>query len=214
VSTLTVGRMRASSARRPWSGPVAAVVLALLVTGCSEEKKAAPEPAPTPIARLDTAAMQVPRIEFCTLVPSSAVADALGGEPESDTAYGNGDEEQLPGMGSDVVHEIGCSWVGEDGAAARAWVFARPVDPAFARSVIASTRKARGCRRVPGPAYGTPSVTQLCRLPGGGQRVRHAGLFGQTWLTCELAATAPEPELRARTDAWCVEVAGALDTAR
>ncbi len=46
-------------------------------------------------------------------------------------------------------------------------------------------------------------------------RVRHAGLFGQTWLTCELAATGDDlAGLRERTDDWCVEVANTLNTAR
>ena len=29
--------------------------------------------------------MQVPRIDFCELVPASAVSDALGAEPDSET---------------------------------------------------------------------------------------------------------------------------------
>ena len=71
--------------------------------------------------------MELPRIEFCPLVPKTAVADALGGKPDSDASYGNGDEEELAGVGKDVVHEIGCSWTTDEGATARAWVFARPV---------------------------------------------------------------------------------------
>jgi len=191
------------------------VTLGLVLTGCSDEKKAAPEPSPTPISSLGKSVTQLPRIEFCPLVPDSAVSDALGGKPDSDASYGNGDQEQLPDIGKDVVHEIGCSWTGEDGATARAWVFARPISTAFARTVIASGAKTKGCRTVPGPAYGKPTDTQLCRLSDGKQRLRHSGLFGQTWLTCELAATDVEPaELRTRTDQWCVEVANALDTAR
>jgi hypothetical protein len=58
-------------------------------------------------------------------------------------------------------------------------------------------------------------MSQSCRLPDGRQRLRHAGLFGQTWLTCELATTEPEKaDLRDRSDAWCSEVANALNTAR
>ena len=156
-------------------------------TGCSEDKKAAPDPAPTPIASLNTVEMELPRIEFCQLVPDEAVEDAVGGKPASDSSYGNGDEVEMAGVGKDVVHEIGCSWTGEDGTTARAWVFARPVNAAFAQSVIASGRKTKGCRTVAGPPYGKPAATQLCRRPTGSSDVRHAGLFGQTWLTCELA---------------------------
>jgi hypothetical protein len=213
-----------SSARRlstrqpgPWPGLVVGLVLALLLAGCAGDdgEEAAPTASPTPIAQLNTAALDVPRIEFCPLVPDEAVSDALGAEPASDTAYGNGEETRLPGLGSDVVHEIGCSWTAEDGTVARAWLFARPVDAAFARTVIASGKDAKGCRLVEGPAYGRPSSTQVCRLPRGEQRIRHAGLFGQTWLTCEVSSAKGAPaDLRARTDRWCVEVVNAVNTAR
>src|SRR6187200_1008709 len=133
--------MLGSSARRTrsWRSPdgwrrvragVAGVVLLLVATGCSQdEEKASPSATPpTPMASLDTAALQVPRIDFCELVPASAVSDALGAEPDTKASYGNGDETDLPGEGTEVVHEIGCSWRTDEGAAARAWVFARPVD--------------------------------------------------------------------------------------
>ncbi len=215
MSTSTVGRMRASSARRPAVAALALTFLALLPAGCAQEERAAPEPAATPIGDLNAAAMQLPRIEFCSLVERSAVADALGGDPVSESAYGHGDEVELSGVGRQAVHELGCSWTGEDGASARAWVFARPVSPDFAQSVVATGRTTRGCRTVPGPAFGTPSTTQLCDTSTGQQRVRHAGLFGQTWLTCELDATGLEADtLRSRADQWCVAVADGLDTAR
>jgi hypothetical protein len=219
-----------SSARRPRSrrfraarrGPravlsavVGVVVVGLFLTGCSEEKKAAPPPSPTPIADLNTSAMQVPRIKFCSLVPKSAISEALGSKPDSDASYGNGDEETLPVVGKDVVHELGCAWSTDDGVSARAWVFARPVSTEFARTVIVSGRRTPGCRTVPGPAYGEPSTTQVCRRVPGEQRVRHSGLFGETWLTCELSASGVEPAtLRSRSDRWCVDIANALNTAR
>jgi hypothetical protein len=215
VSTPTVGRMLRSSARRPIVSVLAAVLALGVVTGCSEDEKAAPDPAPTPIASLNTVEMELPRIEFCQLVSDSAVEDAIGGKPTSDSSYGNGEEVEVTGAGNDVVHEIGCSWTGDKGSTARAWVFARPVSPDFARSVIASGKKTEGCRTIAGPPYGKPAVTQLCRLAGGEQRLRHAGLFGQTWLTCDLAATeVDQADLRDRADAWCSEVANALNTAR
>lgn len=208
--------MRHSSARR-LSPAVLPALLVLVLAGCSGEERATPEPSPTPIAHLDSETMQVPRIEFCGLVPSSAVREALSGESSSEAAYGNGDVVPLPGVGKDVVHEIGCSWTGEAGVTARAWVFARPVDAAFARTVVATGRRSPDCRAVPGPAYGRPSSTQVCRQAGGEERVRHSGLFGQTWLTCELVATGgslSDAQLRSRADRWCVEVVTAMDTAR
>ena len=77
--------------------------------------------------------MQVPRIEFCQLIPAKAVTEALGGKPDSKATYGNGDSVKVDGVGEDVVHEIGCSWSTDQGTTARAWVFARPVDAPFAR---------------------------------------------------------------------------------
>lgn len=209
--------MRQSSARR-LSAAVLPVLAVLLLTGCSGARQAAPEqPSPTPIADLDTTRMQVPRIEFCELVPSAAVREALSGEPASAAAYGNGDEVPLPRVGKDVVNEIGCSWTGETGLTARAWVFARPVDTAFAGTVIAADRRSSGCRTVPGPAFGRPSSTQVCRRDDGTERVRHSGLFGQTWLSCEVATPGGSPSVeppRARADRWCVEVLSAINTAR
>lgn len=219
MTTSTVERMRASSARRPLAALVGVLALLLVGTACGGETRSAPEPSPTPIARLNTTSMQVPRIAFCRLVDQDAVATALGGAAASDTSYGNGDEEALAGVGRDVVHELGCTWTGKADPAgvtvARAWVFARPVESGFARTVIASGSRTPGCRAVSGPTYGSPTTTQVCtRVPGapaGTQRVRHAGLFGQTWLTCELQGPG---DLRDRADTWCVEVANALNTAR
>ena len=215
MPTPTVGRMLRSSARRPFLIVSAALLALGVMTGCSEDEQAAPDPAPTPIASLNTVEMELPRIEFCQLVSDSAVEDAVGGKPASDSSYGNGEELEVAGVGKDVVHEIGCSWTGESGDTAQAWVFARPVNPEFARSVIASGKETKGCRTVAGPPYGKPAETQVCRLADGKQRVRHAGLFGQTWLTCDLAATeVDEADLRDRADTWCSEVANALNTAR
>jgi hypothetical protein len=205
--------MLETSARRPLQGLGLLVTALLVATGCSKDEATAPAPTPTPLASLDTASMQVPRIEFCKLVPDSAVKDALDGKPDSAASYSNGDEVQVPDVGKEVVHETGCSWSTDAGAVARAWVFARPVDAAFARTAVASSRKTPGCRVARGPSYGDPSMTQTCRQPGGSTRVRHAGLFGQTWLTCEVTDPAGGvPAVRPRADSWCVEVLNALNT--
>jgi hypothetical protein len=157
--------------------------------------------------------MQVPRIDFCSLVPTSGVRDALGTPAQASTSWGNGDVAAVTPRSRDVVHELGCQWSNDAGAQARAWVFAQPVLPSFARTVVAAAGRERGCRVVRGPAFGTPSVTQLCRRAGVVARVRHAGLFGQTWLSCEVTREGgvPAPEVRERADEWCVEVADALD---
>jgi hypothetical protein len=204
--------MRETSARRLACVATTALLATLFTTGCSQDEAAAPTPTPTPLDSLNTTAMQIPRIEFCKLVPGSAVKGALGGEPDSSASYSNGDDVAVPDVGKEVVHETGCSWSTDAGATARAWVFARPVDGAFARRAVASSRETPGCRVVRGPSYGDPSVTQTCRQ-GGSARVRHAGLFGQTWLSCEVSdPTAGVPAVRPRADTWCVEVVNALDT--
>ena len=160
--------------------------------------------------------MELPRIEFCQLVPDKAVEDAVGGKPTSDSSYGNGDEVEVTGVGNDVVHEIGCAWTGENGSTARAWVFARPVDDRLRPIGDRLGREDRGM-----PHDRRAAVRHAGRdpaLPAARRRssdVRHAGLFGQTWLTCELATTDTTREvLRDRADQWCSEVANALNTAR
>jgi hypothetical protein len=206
--------MRESSARRTPYALAFVVAAALLASGCSGEARTAPKASPTPISDLNTSAMEIPRIEFCKLVPAAAVRRALDGKPDSAHAYGNGDEVAVPEVGTEVVHEAGCSWSTDEGATARAWVFARPVDAAFAREAIASSRETEGCRVDRDTAYGEPSLTQTCRGSDGSTRVRHAGLFGQTWLTCEVSDPGSgAATTRERADAWCVDVVNALNTA-
>jgi hypothetical protein len=211
--------MLPSSARRRRAAVVVAGVLAsaLAFGGCSdEEERAAPEPEPTPIGRLNTTAMQIPRIQFCPRIDPGAIADALGVEPDDDRSWGNGDEAQvLAGGRSDVVQELGCEWTTEDGASARAWVFARPVTPRLAAQVVRDAVGQRGCRTAGNAGFGRPSYRQACRVDDT-QQVRRAGLFGQTWLTCELTVPGATParEVTQRADAWCVEVVNALNTSR
>ena len=198
---------------RPGGVGAGLLTLALAAAGCSadEQRTAAPSASPTPLAQLEAGEMQVPRIEFCELVPPAAIADALGAKPEDSSSYGNGDEQDLPGVGTEVVQEIGCTW--QTGATtARAWVFARPVDATLARTVVRAAGREEGCRAERGTAYGSPSLTQTCEDTDGVRRVRHAGLFGQTWLTCELESTDPLAGVRTRAETWCVQVANALDT--
>ena len=212
--------MSGRSARRAGIALALGLVLGpLVLTGCAGTGTASPaatSPSPTPIARLNTSSLEVPRIEFCALVPKDAVTAALGAAPADTATWGNGDTEPASGLTGDVLHELGCAWSAANGTTARAWIFARPVDARFARTTIRASSTTKGCRRVTGPAFGDPAYTQECTLAGEVARIRHAGLFGQTWLTCEVAGPGgmPIPEVRERADAWCVEVAEALDTGR
>lgn len=203
--------------RRRTVRPVLAVLgtLALLgVGGCAGARPpaAAPTPAPTPIARLNTAEMSIPRIDFCTLVPAQAVRQALRAKPSTSQGWGNGDQTGVPGEGRQVVAEHGCAW-SAGAASARAWIYAPPVGAALARAVAQQAAHERDCHDVNGPAFGTPSVVQVCSASGS-QRVRHAGLFTDTWLSCEVGDQAPVAQVRRRADAWCVAIATALNTSR
>jgi hypothetical protein len=148
-----------------------AAMVSLALAGCASEKppKSAPTPAPTPITGLNSVAMQVPRIDFCASVPDQAVADALGGKPDSKATYGNGDREKLDGVGEDVVHEIGCSWSTDAGSTARAWVL-EPEHRGVPGGVWAGVRQADADpgvpprrRRAAGPARRVvrPDLAQL-----------------------------------------------------
>jgi hypothetical protein len=113
-----------------------------------------------------------------------------------------------------VVAEHGCLWQAKTGSAeARAWVFARPVGAAFGRLVVRAERSEPGCALTRGPRFGHPSLSQRCELSGA-TRIRRAGLFGSSWLTCEVTDVTPRRQLSNRTDAWCVEIANALNTNR
>ncbi|MGN6251039.1 MAG: hypothetical protein ACTHNS_04395 [Marmoricola sp.] len=206
--------------------PLLAVLLAtltLLCGGCASSGTPAPtpRPSPTPLARLNTSVMVLPRIDFCTLVPAPAVRRALGGRTGDLARWADGDATTVGAAGRQVVAEHGCAWSAGT-AVARAWTFAPPVTPAQARAVVARSRtqqrtqqpgRGQRCRDVDGPAFGRPSLTQVCSQ-GATRRVRHAGLFGDTWLTCEVADDAATGVVRRRADAWCVEVANTLNLTR
>ncbi len=197
-----------------------AVLLAVLLVACGGEDASPAVPAPTTatIGELDPDALDVVRVEFCDLVPKAAIRRALGGGAVEADAWKNGDP--VPGgKPGDVGHEVGCAWKGKKGRTAKAWVFARPVSTPFARSLVTSAAARRGCRVVKGATFGKPTVAQLCSstspgAKGGVTRMRYAGLFADTWLTCE--TTGPRDrraEVKARAGSWCVAVATALDAA-
>jgi hypothetical protein len=194
--------------------------LLLLLAGCggkgpstSSGPKSA---APTPISQLNTRALHLARLDFCDLVPSAAVRDALGGGGAgSESSWRNGDPAQVEEGVSDIVHEYGCSW-SRTGYAASAWLFARSITRDYAKAVIDKTSHRRGCTATKGPNFGTPSQRQTCDLPDGSHRVRISGLFGDNWLSCQVTAPSAQPEstLGKRADRWCVQIANATNTSR
>lgn len=189
------------------------------LVGCGGEDAPATTPttSTTPISELRTAEMTVVRVEFCDLVDKAAIRRALAGPIRSSSSWKNGDP--VPGAGADDIgHEVGCAWSGAGGRAARAWVFARPVSASYAKSLVRAAADQPRCRKASGPAFGKPTLTQACTFPdkkikGGRTRFRHAGLFGDTWLTCEVTGPAAKKnDVRSRAGSWCVAVATTLDT--
>ena len=196
---------------------IGAAAIGLGCVGCasSSTPTSAPTPQPTPLARLNTAAMELPRIDFCALVPRTAVKEALTAAHSSSTHWGNGQRTDLAGVGQQVVAEHGCAWTAGT-AVARAWTYAPPVTAGLAQAVVAQSRQQgqrQRCHDLSGPPFGQPSLTQIC-TDGGTHRVRHAGLFGDTWLTCEVADDAGVAAVRHRADAWCVDIANVLNMTR
>src|SRR4051812_47905650 len=196
--------------RSRWMLVATILVAALLFAGCSgsREKSAAPQSAaPTPIGKLDSGTIRLSRSQFCDRVAATAVRRALAGKAEADQHWDNGDPAPSGGGSSgDVTHELGCAWTGPAGATARAWLFARPVDGLFAQTLVRQAGRQAGCRAESAAVFGGPALLQTCTGAGGLQRVRRAGLFGDTWLTCELAGPG---DVRARLDAWCAAVVAA-----
>ena len=151
----------------------------------------------------------VPRAAFCDAVDPRQVAAALGDEPLEAQSYDNGEEVTLADGVTDVAHEFGCTWARADQSEARAWVFAPPVSADRARELVEAAGRSKDCQASATPAYGSPSVGLLCTGEAGG-RASYQGLFGDAWLTCQVASQDPEvsgAELLRRTGAWCVGVA-------
>jgi hypothetical protein len=180
--------------------------------GEGSREPSASAPPGTPLSAYDTSLVVVDRSAFCSGLLATDVTAALGGEPETSSSYGNGQRGLLTGKVEDVAHEYSCTWVGSDGAVARAWVFAPPVTPDEARTLASAASRERGCRALPDPAaFGSPTAAITC-TGGGGQRVSFRGLFGDAWLACSLSAPSAEPDRDAlvdRTGRWCVAVARA-----
>jgi hypothetical protein len=200
--------MSLSSARRRVAALAAPMAGLLLLGGCSttsDDPEATSRPTPTAVAELEPGSMEVPRLDFCDLVDDAAVRAALDAAPEDATARSPG---EAAATDESPLQEIGCAWSAGT-TTARAWVFATPVSERLARAAVREAEQRRGCRTTPS-SYGAPSVRQECTVEDR-QRLRYAGRFGDTWLSCELEA----PELEtARTDAWCAAVANALDAGR
>jgi hypothetical protein len=196
---------------------VLTLVAVLALTGCgkSETPKSTPTAAPTPIGQLNTDAMTLARVDFCALLPDPAVRKALDGGLGDQVSWRNGERALIDTGTSDVAHEYGCAWTRAEYAAS-AWIFARPITTEFAKAVLDKTSHRKGCTAEAGPDFGSPHQQQNCTLPDGTKRVRLAGLFKDTFLTCQVQAPAnvDDKALSERAYDWCVQVANATNIAK
>lgn len=202
----------------------AVVVLALLVlvgcTGSPAPPPAGPSPdtapstgtGPVTLTDLSVRRMAVDRAPFCSVVPGSVVAAALGVEEAPAVREdSDGDRVRLGGQGRDVAHEHGCTWKA-GGATARAWVAVPPVDRTMARELAGSLRAGSGCAELTdAPSYGARSVAVSCEA-GRGTRVVRAGVLGEAWLGCSLEGGrgVTAEEVARRSDPWCAGLLQAL----
>jgi hypothetical protein len=167
-----------------------------------------PTPAPTPLSDLDVSDRRVPRDPFCAALEQDAIEAALGGPVTRTEHYDSGDRARLATGLTDIAHEYNCGYSAATGAQARAWVFAAPVTRTAALA-LAREPAGTGCRQLSdAPGFGSPSAATVCRV-GAATAVTLRGLFGSSWLSCQLSArsAAGTPDLVRRAERWCVQVA-------
>jgi hypothetical protein len=185
----------------------------LLALGGSEDPDPRPgtdaEPfATTPLATYDTTSATVTRGAFCAAVDPRQVEAALGGPPGSARSWDNGEMVEVDGV-QDLGHEFGCEYAGADGAVARAWVFAPPVDADRAQGLVRAAGKAPGCEAADGPGFGLPTLALTCTQDGA-TRASYRGLFGDAWVVCEVVRPPGATwDVVDRAGRWCVGVLGA-----
>lgn len=192
----------------PFKALLAVVVTAALV-GVGVARSTGTHHAPAhPLAdrlsSVDTTTLTVRRAAFCGALPDATVAAALGSRVHARSSWHPGQTVQLTAELKDVADEYGCSWTSTAGRVARAWVFAPPVT--LARADTLAHHKPTGCTPLtPAPAaagepvFGRPSSALTC-----GDSTLLRGLFGDAWLSCELASH--DLDLVGR---WCLAVARA-----
>jgi hypothetical protein len=169
-----------------------------------------PTAAPTPLSELDVSDRRVPRGPFCAALEQDAIEAALGGPVTRTEHYDSGDRARLVTGLTDIAHEYNCGYSAATGAQARAWVFAAPVTRTAALA-LAREAAGTGCRQLSdAPRFGSPSAASVCRIrTGAATAVTLRGLFGSSWLSCQLSArsAAGTPDLVRRAERWCVQVA-------
>jgi hypothetical protein len=199
--------------RRVGSVAAATLLVAGLVAGCSlpgGSPEPEPDADPTTLPSYDAAQAEVVRGPFCDRISPTGVEHAVGSAPEDSAHWGNGDRVRLPDGSRDRVHEYGCSWSGEDGSVATAYLFVPPVTIRQARSLVRG-RLPAGCSSMASDGFGSPSVATRCVGKDATTELTYRGLFGDAWLVCSLRTAGDPANLPTRASAWCVDV---LEAAR
>ncbi len=195
---------------------LAAVLLLTAVTGCSDDSD---DPDPdrkvrlTPITKFDATSVQLLRQEFCDRIPEDAIAAAVG-DVDTVDAYSNGEAHQITNKVNDVAHEYSCTWVGDRGDVARAWVFGPRITIEQANELTEGAKQQRGCEEIDSHDFGTPSAGVLCTIRGG-REASYRGLFVDTWLACSLTdrhKQLTDEKLLKRAGQWCVQAARAASS--
>jgi hypothetical protein len=223
-------RSPARAVRRGRAPALVAIVLAsaVVASGCTLSPEASQDPSPSvepSDADLDLSGVPVQRVGFCDLVAGDDVRQALEGAVRDTRHYGNGDDVEVrPGV-VDVSHEFGCTFEGSAGKVARAWVFARPVTVAEARTLVRQARRGDDCAFPESVRFGAPSLTSVCEVAGPPPeevpmvRARLEGLFTDSWVGCEITEplgrgedTGARADVVQRADQWCTAVVTSLGT--
>jgi hypothetical protein len=219
--------------RARWRRIAGIVTASALLAGCTSGTDAPQDAGATAstassampsVVEPDLSGVTVPRADVCGLLAEEDVERALGG-PVADTAhYDNGEPFEVTRGRVDISHEYGCLFEGDDATVARTWIFARPVRKPEARTLVRRARRERGCAFPEPLVLGTPGLTSVCEEPGPRSergpllRTRLAGLFGDTWLTCEISeplqasgaggsdTPSPRTETLRRAERWCTSV--------
>jgi len=172
-----------------------------------------PSVSPSPTPQIDLSDLPIDRQPFCERVDPGDVQDAIGGPVTSTYNYGNGDRRRIaPGL-TDVSHEYNCTFAAADGTEARVWVFAEPVTRAVGASIARQSLAEKGCRKLASaPTFGTPTAATVCQeIKPTRTAVTLRGLFGDAWLSCELATPGSTvTETVQRNEQFCVRVATTL----
>ncbi|MET1059210.1 MAG: hypothetical protein ABWX84_06415 [Nocardioides sp.] len=205
--------------RSPARGVASRLLPALLLlaagtacTGDGVDSGSGQEPAaePTPITAFDTASAALTREDFCDRIPDEAVT-AVVGEVASRGHYGNGERTPIADGVTDVAHEFNCTFTGDSGAVARAWIFVPRVTRTQAKALVADAKKAKGCRAVDGQTFGAPGTGSVCTTPDGTEAT-YRGLFTDAWFSCSVTAKdLDEPTLLEQAGQWCVSSATAAE---